>query len=157
MNLPLSNQKDNAKSISQIHFFEHVTRIFAYSALLHLLSFFLFSAPVAYPSTLRQALALMLDFQTSTPGFSSELALLQLGVDPTEHARLMYYPLFIYFLKLSFLIVSRGGNATESLSTESCYAQITAYSLISAVLLFPWPPMPAGLHPALNPASNLDR
>lgn len=44
----------------------------------------------------------------------------------------------------------------ESLSTENCYAEITAYSLISAVLLFPWPPTPAGLYPALNSASYLD-
>lgn len=50
----------------------------------------------------------MLDFQTSTPGFSSELALLQLGVDPNKHARLIYYPLFNYFLKLLFSYCFRG-------------------------------------------------
>lgn len=102
----------------------------------------------------------MLGFQTSTPGFPSELARLQLGVDPNKHARLIYYPLVITSLNFFFfLIVSRGEEcfSTESMSTESCYAEITAYSLISAVLLFPWPPTPAGLYPALNPASYLDR
>jgi len=38
----------------------------------------------------------------------------------------------------------------NTLSTESCYDEITAYSLINAVLLFPWPHMPAGLYPALS-------
>lgn len=99
----------------------------------------------------------MLDFQMSTPGFSSKLAVLQLGADPNNHARLKNYPLFNYFLKL-FLLFQGGGGSALLLKAcqQTCYAEITAYSLISAVLLFPWPSMPAGLYPALSPASYLD-
>lgn len=57
----------------------------------------------------------MLDFQMSTLRFSSKFAVLQLGVDPNNRARLKYYPLFNYFLKLFFLLFFQGGGGNAFL------------------------------------------
>lgn len=46
---------------------------------------------------------------------SSKLAILQLGLDPNNHARLKYYPLFNYFLKLFTFLLFQGGGGNAFL------------------------------------------